>query len=307
MLQTLAAIGPILGGLGQVAGGAAGLFGGGGNNGSLAAQTQNALDDRNWQREVFYNQIRARTADAKLAGIHPLYALGAPSFSPSPTAIYGGDSGGGADVGSAFRNMGQGLERAIAAGQTKEERVATAFEIRRQQQQLEYGDLQNELLRQQINKTANPAQLGPGLPANVGDGRVEVKPNEIISADPRAAHKTAGQHPGTEYVRMPDGGMMPTPAKPLNIDEVSSPGWLTWMWQNKLLPFFDSNVGRPSDRDLPPGAYRWQYHMGTWHPIYHQDVINRSRGQGPFSHLPERSRDFPQPRVQERFGRGGYR
>jgi hypothetical protein len=70
------------------------------------------------QKEFAQNGIRWKVEDAKRAGIHPLYALGASTASYSPVQGYSGDYG----ISDAFSQMGQGVARAAQAKMTKEER-----------------------------------------------------------------------------------------------------------------------------------------------------------------------------------------
>lgn len=299
-----ATIGALLGGVGQLAGGVGGLFGRGGGAvmQSMAPQqmfsAQTLLDlnlrDFAFQRDLAQKGIQWRVDDAKAAGLHPLFALGGgqagftpPPLSvgqPDPGSITGG--GGGPDIGGAFANMGQGLGRAIAATQTKEQRVLDQFEVARRAQMLEKGALENQYLQVQINKATAPA-VGPPMP---GPG-FEIKPTEVTAPMPGAPHITAGPgHPGTEFVRMPSGGYMPAPAKPLQIDEVSSPGYFTWMMQNKIIPYWDKTVGQPPLSALPKGAIGWEFNFpGVWQPKFSQIDINRSQGKGPWDHLPTRT------------------
>lgn len=104
---------------GSIVGGAIGAVGSllGGN---MAANNQQALAGMNYeaQKEFAQNGIRWKVADAKAAGIHPLYALGASTQGYSPSGGYGGDYG----ISDAFNQFGQGISRAVEAKQTKEER-----------------------------------------------------------------------------------------------------------------------------------------------------------------------------------------
>lgn len=53
---------------------------------------QNWAMNRNYKNQInaYQNSILWRTKDAKRAGIHPLAAIGAPSFSPAPTQVQSG-------------------------------------------------------------------------------------------------------------------------------------------------------------------------------------------------------------------------
>lgn len=108
------------------------------------------------QREFAQQGIRWKVEDAKAAGIHPLYALGASTHSFSPVSISSPDT-----PATNFAALGQDLSRSIQAGRTGEER-ADAFTKTAQALQLENSGLQNELLRTQIAKLRG--QVGPPVP-----------------------------------------------------------------------------------------------------------------------------------------------
>lgn len=68
------------------------------------------------QKEFAQNGIRWRVADAKAAGIHPIFAIGANTPTYSPQAATGTDYG--------LSDVGQNIGRAIEAKQTRNERLA---------------------------------------------------------------------------------------------------------------------------------------------------------------------------------------
>lgn len=308
------AIGSLLSGVGQLAGGGASLFrSGGGQQGPDPSFYQNwRNDDMNFAREQFNAQmglsrdqmamqkefaqsgVRWRVEDAKAAGLHPLAAVGAAGANYSPVASVGvgtpssagpsggGGSGGSVDIGAALSNMGQGLGRAVSATQSKESRVMDFYSMRRQQQELERGDLQNALLASQLARQ-QVDQVGPGMPTNVGGGPgYVIEPSRITASNSNAT--TAGPaSPFTTAYRDPYGGVTTLPQKDVNIDEISSPGWLSYMYTNKLLPLVDTVMGRrspaaPPASQLPPGATDWHFAFpGRWIPVYPQ-IPRSSRG-----------------------------
>ncbi|QXP44322.1 MAG: DNA pilot protein [Arizlama microvirus] len=280
----IAAIGSLLAGVGSAAGGAAGLFrSGGSSSGGVTPQmAQNwRNDDMAWSREQFdrnealqrefaANGIRWRVADAKAAGLHPLAALGSSGSSFSPITVGGGGSYSvdrqydrGSDIGASLSNMGQGIGRAMAATQTKAEKVATAFELARQQQELTRGDLENQILASRLAVAQQGS--GPGMPSTLSTRAMP---------DPRPGHTETTEPLGTGY-RDPYGGTTTLPQKDVNIDEVSSPGWGSFMYTNRILPFIHYVTGskdqptRPPDSQLPPGATSWHFAFpGRWIPSY---------------------------------------
>lgn len=112
---------------------------------------------------------------AKLAGIHPLVAMG---IQPSQGAnISIPSSGGGSDWGAVASNLGQDIGRTVEALGTQEERAAqkilTTQAIRR-------GELENDLLASQAAKIRST--ITPPFPNNVGPhGNVIINPDEVTS------------------------------------------------------------------------------------------------------------------------------
>lgn len=93
---------------------------------ALSAITGKSAGDREYgrQKEFAQNGITWRVEDAKRAGIHPLYAIGANTPTYSPQAAVGTDFG--------LSAAGQNIGRAIEAGQTARQRAAaqeTANEV----------------------------------------------------------------------------------------------------------------------------------------------------------------------------------
>lgn len=274
-----AALGGILGGLGQAAGGIGGLFGG--SKGTDWTSIQLMREQQQMQKEFAQNGIRWKVADAKAAGLHPLAAIGAAGASYSPVSYAGSTSGGGSDLGQSLKDMGQGLGRAVASTQTKEERVASAFELTRQRQEIERGDLINAKLASDL--ALQQSQLGPGMPSNMANpahsiasakGYIVKDAEVTATGDPgKTAAPPGGVPLATEYSD-PYGGRTPLPQKDVNIDEFSSPGWGSYFYTNRLLPMVDQALGRdspaaPPKSSLPPGAVSWHFAFpGRWIPVY---------------------------------------
>lgn len=169
--------------------GAAALGGGLlGNRNSESNLNKNA----DLQREFAKQGVRWKVEDAKAAGIHPLYALGAQTHSFSPIAMQ--DS-----LGPAIANMGQDVSRAMHATRTASEReAANAQAVVLGKLSVERAGLENELLRSQIARTQS--QVGPPMAQAFpisSDGIVtrdltEVRPSEVISARSEDSSVQAG-------------------------------------------------------------------------------------------------------------------
>lgn len=160
--------------------------------GGLIANRRNrsaAEDSYKHQKEFAQQGIQWKVADAKKAGIHPLYAMGSPGASFTPMAL--GDS-----LGPALSNAGQDLSRAMYQNADAETRANARGEALR----LENMGLQNDLLRAQIANLTN--QVGPATPGvqsfPVDSGNVltrdlvSLKPAEITSARSNDPSITAG-------------------------------------------------------------------------------------------------------------------
>lgn len=139
--------------LGSLIGAGTSLLGG-----LLGKKSADKANDQ--QMDLAKNTIQYRVADANAAGVHPLYAMGAPTMNfqaavnPLPDAI---------------ANMGQDLSRAVSAGLDGKGRV-DAYTAQLRALQLQRGGLENELLKAQI-RNAN----SPGLPpaaGGKGDGAI---------------------------------------------------------------------------------------------------------------------------------------
>lgn len=143
-------------------GAASSLLGGLINKGSAddnrALQAKMAADNIAYQKEFAQHGIRWRTEDARAAGIHPAFALGANTTSFSPVSV-----GGGADtsMGDAIASAGQNIGRAVQAGMTNEERAKSDV---LDALTLEKAGLENDLLRTQIG-ALKQRQLGPAMPS----------------------------------------------------------------------------------------------------------------------------------------------
>lgn len=155
--------------LGSLVSAGASLLGGllGKKSADKARESQEAANAANaaLQREFAQNSIRWRVADARAAGIHPIYALGAPTISASPSYV-----GATADnsMGAALANAGQDIGRAINATRTTPERVLALQEA---QLRLESLKLDNDVKRASLaSSVMRLAQnSNPPMPA-IGDG-----------------------------------------------------------------------------------------------------------------------------------------
>lgn len=126
-----------------------------------AANAAQAQRNEALQREFAQNSVQWRVADAEKAGVHPVYALGAPGMSFSPVSVGATAETG---LGTGLQSMGQDISRSVAAYRSPGEKV-TAVQMAQTQASnaldLETKQLNNQLLRAKI------AALGPGTPPGV--------------------------------------------------------------------------------------------------------------------------------------------
>lgn len=173
--------------IGSAIGAAGSLLGG-----SIAAGNSEKVAQMNIdaQREFAQNGIRWKVDDAKKAGIHPLYALGASTQGFSPVSGYGGDYG----ISDAAANLGQGFARAQQAKMTKEERDKqevrdaiqdmAALEDLRQKKRMNDAQIRladSEIFRNFALSTSALRKTGlpPAMPSSGGviDGQGDSKSN----------------------------------------------------------------------------------------------------------------------------------
>lgn len=123
-----------------------------------AINQQNALRQEALQREFAQTGIQWKAEDARKAGIHPLYALGASTHSYAPTTVGAVASDG---LASGLASAGQDISRAVQSTRTADQRI-DAFTKTSQDLTLQKMGLENQLLASQIAKMNG---IGPAMPA----------------------------------------------------------------------------------------------------------------------------------------------
>lgn len=235
-----------------------------------AAAAANAAAERNiaLQKEFAQNGIRWKVEDAKAAGIHPLYALGASGASFSPVnASIGPDT----SMASALSDMGQNVGRAVAATRTAEEDAAAKINLDHAK-----ANLDGQLIDNQIKaRTLQNMNTGPNFPGSTnfipgqGDsGLVNIKPSERTASQPGVPAQEAGWRPDRSFART-DSGL--TPMIPEGLSESLEDdivGKLLWRWRNQIVPNWNPEKAQPSKDQLPPGytRWRWSYRNQEWQP-----------------------------------------
>jgi len=242
-----------------------------------------ASSNRYMQREFAQKGIQWKVADAKAAGIHPLYALGAQTHSFSP--VHAGDLSG------ALGDAGQQVGRAIDAGLNRGERQQQQAQLledrnrsrRMDELRIQEQEIKNMLLTTELMGMQRRQENQPPVPSPVGDGsgtftllpgqnsprlkpdQVRLKPAEIISHQSTAPHVEAGTHPALSEFRRADGStiMLPSEKAAEAMESMPLAGWLLMgdhYWQqfkDKPFPKFDwDRAGRYVRSKIPREWYR---------------------------------------------------
>ena len=178
----------------------------GGLFGSKSADSRNDLalafarEQMAAQKEFAQQGIRWRVDDAKAAGIHPLYALGAstPSFSPATYMPEGPSYG----LGQAVADAGQNIGRAIDSTRTATERL----NVRLLESQVEGSEIDNAIRRSQLRILEQGGGTPPGPSTKAG---IEIVPIDPVSHDAE----------GNRVLTLPDGSAVRVPGYVNNAED----------------------------------------------------------------------------------------
>jgi len=201
------------------------------------------------QKQFAQQGIQWKVADAKKAGIHPLYALGAQthSFAPVQTGIS-----------ENMASAGQSLGRAVDAYRSNGERL-DGFTKASQSLQLENNKLQNDLLKQQIasnQATLNQAGAPPPAPSPgqrylvPGQGStagplIDRQPTKVTIPDPSRPHNEAGASPEVGWNKTATGW---APGRSEKFAQSAEDDWAAgvgWNIRNRLVPMMSIKDTRP--------------------------------------------------------------
>lgn len=223
-----------------------------------AANAEISAQNAEMQKEFAQNGIRWKVNDAKAAGIHPLYALGANTHSFSPSAVGVSPD---TSMGDAFSRAGQDIGRAIDAGSTMGERQ----QARMNELQIKRGELENTLLASRIARlNANPTI---GVPTSSPSGYIEGQnpmiqpsPNTEVFEEPTMTGREVGSVADYGFSRTPNGlAIVPSSGVKSRIEDLLIPQ-LLWSLRNTHI-FSKPPYPTGSAADLPSGK-RW-----AWHPL----------------------------------------
>lgn len=221
------------------------------------SSSDNAAKQAALQKEFAQKGIQWKVADAKAAGIHPLYALGANTISYSPQTV-------GDPLPSALANMGQDVSRAVNSTRSQTDRLGAVSKTMQDLSLTRLG-LENELLSAQIAKiraSQNPPMPMPGDRYLI-DGQGET--NTGVQDTPlKRIPGVAGQpqsEPGAiadvGYARTATG-WAPVPSQDVKqriednlIQEV------LWAIRNNIMPTIGVNRSPPPQS--APEGYTWKF------------------------------------------------
>lgn len=208
----------VMPGIGTVIGAGLGLLGGflGRDSSKKQAEAQRA-----WEREVAQNTIQWRVADAQKAGIHPLYALGAPSIQAGNVMFED-------PLPHAIAEAGQNIGRTISEQQTTRDKLVSALQLdllqsqaRRANAEAGIAELQ-EMASLSARNTQNglgihnetervndmgqvPAVRGTEVPGASEQGFYEVQPSKYTSGSVKAPGMEARGKEGMQEWRIRPG------------------------------------------------------------------------------------------------------
>lgn len=232
--------------------------------GAAVVGDQNAKKDRHQRaRERQINQIQQekyaregiqmKVEDARKAGIHPLYALGANTPTYNPVSM---DSGPERDyVAEGISNVGQDISRSMAANKTAEEKQTSGMILQAAKLDIDGKEIENQIKLQQLKQLMTNQPSLPGsqnLIPGQGNSPIQNKPMERT----RSMHGAPSNEPGaTNTVGFgvnADGSLTPVPSK--DYKEKIEDNFFheaSHFMRNNILPNFTG--GNP-----PPGYY-WDY------------------------------------------------
>ncbi len=189
---------------------AAGIAAGGALAGGALSQSsadKAAAQDAAAQREFAQHGVRWRVADAKAAGLHPLYSLGAnvPTFSPVARA---GQSAFGRGVSEASAHIASGVR---ARGRTAQNAQLTALQLRQAEAQTKIAELDYVMMSaewsqlQRGHGNINSMQDRIENEIIAAEDQITVIPKEITSRRSSDKSLTPGSEPGWRLVDVGGG------------------------------------------------------------------------------------------------------
>lgn len=202
---------------------------------------RNLVDAQNFQRSQDSTRFQTAAADAKLAGLHPLFALGAGGAgSPSFMA---GQAQTGSTLGDAVRGLGSvgaayqrskipkrdPLQQALILLQIENARVnlqSDRLDLTEKQRLLSGNQLVTQAGAGSREVSLPPATIPSSQAKNYQD-LIEIKPHEVSTSSKNRPSETPGVEPGWDRVKMFD-------SLPAFFVPASDEGWAEDLTAGKL-------------------------------------------------------------------------
>lgn len=224
-----------------------------------AAEENNAKNIQ-LQKDFAQQGIQWKVNDAKAAGIHPLFALGANTHSFAP--VNAGDTSGGAGIAAAGQDISRAIN-AVSSAPQKTNAIGQAVATL----QVENASLQNEMLRTQIMRLKQenqPSMQTPdtryGIPGQAPTVElpgtlVQSGPLKRVTSDPNAPHNEPGAIADTGWARTATG-WAPVPGKDVKerIEDMIIPE-LAWGVRN----YAPGVTGKFNPPFPAPQGQQWTY------------------------------------------------
>lgn len=260
------------------------------NSNSVDASNANALkinrENYEMQKEFAQNGIRWKVADAKVAGLHPLAALGSSTVSYTPSQV--GQQVNTA-LGDSLSSIGQNLSRSIGATMTRRERE----EQRRKADLIQGMQLANQEaeLKSRLASTASQIKLNdaharyfeamasvagqprnPPFPAGGAMTALQETPKRI-DVNQAGTENVVGD--SNRYLENPDGTLSIAPGKEhsLAAQDMDIPLGgnmynMAWMYDTYLKPWAAGFLPgyKPRETVYKGQVYRYRRYTGRMHP-----------------------------------------
>lgn len=273
-------IGDVIGGIGSIA---SGLLGSKATKKAADTSLEQTRESLEAQKEFAQHGVRWRVEDAKAAGLHPLFALGAntATYTPSPVSVAPDLSW--SNTVSSLGQMGQDIGRSIQATRTQRERDERMVSLQMQNAQLQNEMLaaQRDLINSQVVKEQSslvpsfPSAVdGYMLPGQSSSGLIRPQPLEPIASQPGRPSQEVGAVPDYGYTRTPSGFAPVMSADAKERLEEDLIGVLAWNLRNRLLP----TLGLGSNAPVFPLSQDQEW---SYSPLYqeYRPVKRSSRGR----------------------------
>lgn len=247
---------------------------------SREATERMAAENIAQQREFAKNGLTWKIDDAirNADKIHPIYSMGSAGASFSPvTAAFPADN----SMGNAVASAGQDIGRAVNATATQGQR-ATAFTAAAQAISLEKGQLENELLKQQLASQNARLRQNATPPSPIGadpyliDGQSSSGPafkdkqGERIPSAPGAPQQEHGSISDIGFARTKTG-WAPVPSKDVKERIEDMPlNELMWLYRNNILPTLGV-------RDPPPNKLLHRDQVWRFDPLRQEYYVKNKR------------------------------